>query len=105
MSCEMRVNACSGYPQVVSAALVSVRSSGSLVAVSALVLSSCMVTDEPLGAGEVTAWKSGPRTTWTTSRSPVTRSTLASRNADATVAAACSLPGEKNTVVAVSELG
>ncbi|CKQ96526.1 Uncharacterised protein [Mycobacterium tuberculosis] len=60
---------------------------------------------EPLGRGARTALKSWPSTTWTSWPIPVTRSIFDWPNTAATVAAACSLPGEKNTVVASSELG
>jgi hypothetical protein len=65
----------------------------------------CICTDEPVGGGVVTALKSGPRTTCTTSPIPVARWICGSGSAGATVAAACSLPDEKNTVVDESELG
>ena len=93
------------YSQVVSAALVTVRSSGSRVGGLLVFRLTCMLTEEPLGGGEVTVLKSGPSTTWTTDPIPVTRSSVEFPNAAATVAAACSLPGEKNTVVVFSDLG
>ena len=62
-------------------------------------------TEEPLGFGGLTEAKSEPSTTCTVLPIPVTRSIVGSANADATVAAACSLPGEKNTVVEVSGPG
>src|SRR6478609_7323973 len=96
----------SNYSQVVSAALVTVRSSGSSVACSLLVpRTMCTCTDDPLGEGGLTELKSEPSTTRTTSPIPVTRSMVALWKDDATVAAACSLPGEKNTVVEVSGPG
>src|SRR5690348_6007660 len=93
------------YSQVVSAALVIVRSSGRLVGV---LLESCATwtcTGEPLDGGELTEWKSLPSTTWTTSPRFVARSMFEFGNAEATVAAACSLPGEKKTVVVPSGPG
>jgi len=62
-------------------------------------------TGEPLGDGGVTEWKSLPSTTRTTSPNPLTRSMVGLMNAEATVAAACSLPGEKKTVVEFSGPG
>src|SRR6185312_11138002 len=94
-----------GHSQVVSAALVTVRSSGSRVGGLLEFRLICMLTEEPLGGGVPTELKSGPSTTWITEPIPVTRSTFELPNAAATVAAACSLPGEKNTVVVFSELG
>ena len=91
------------YLQVVSAALVMLRSSGSLVGSPdrlPCVTLSCAV--EPLEAGVPTEVKSVPRTTRTTSPRPDTCSTWAPGNDDATVAAACSCPAEKNTVVDVT---
>src|SRR5690349_1894087 len=94
------------YSQVVSAALVTVRSSGSSVVVLLDVpRSSCTWTVEPLGDGGVTELKSEPSTTRTTSPMPVVRSMVALWKDEATVAAACSLPGEKNTVVESSGPG
>ncbi|BEH79157.1 hypothetical protein YM3MPS_49600 [Mycobacterium pseudoshottsii] len=90
---------------MVSAALVTVRSSGSLIGGLVELRLICTLTDEPLGGGAVTALKSAPSTTCTTSPIPVTRSTLLLPNAAATVAAACSLPGAKSTVVVCNEFG
>src|ERR1700742_5223451 len=91
-----RNDAKNGYSQVVSAALVTVRSSGSLVGVLPEPRSICTLIDEPLGGGVLTELKSGPSTTWTTCPYPETRWTLALANDDATVAAACSLPAENS---------
>lgn len=55
----------------------------------------CTLTVEPLGRGARTALKSWPSTTWTSWPIPVTRSIFDWPNTAATVAAACSLPGEK----------
>src|SRR6201982_3729411 len=93
------------YSQVVSAALVTDKSSGSLVGGVLVLRSTGTLTDEPAGGGALTEEKSGPSTTWTTCPIPVTRSTFGFANDAATVAAAFSLPGEKNTVVDFSELG
>ena len=90
------------YSQVVSAALVTERSSGSWVGVLPLPWSKCTCTEEPLGFGGLTEAKSDPSTTCTVLPLPLTRSIVGSVNADATVAAASSLPAEKNTVVDVS---
>ena len=51
------------YPQLVSAALVTVRSSGSLVGWVLVLRSICRLTDEPLGGGALNEEKSGPSTT------------------------------------------
>ncbi len=64
-----------------------------------------MLTDDPEGGGAATARKSGPSTTCTRLPMPVTRSTFEFANVVATVAAACSLPGEKNTVVELTVFG
>src|SRR5690242_14519943 len=87
------------YSQVVSAALVTVRSCGSWVCAVLVPCTTCTWTSEPLGVGAFTVWKSEPSTTRTTVPMPLTRSIVGLANDDATVAAACSLPGEKNTVV------
>src|SRR5271156_5224076 len=94
-----------GYSQVVSAALVTDKSSGSWVGGLLVLRAICTLTDEPVGGGALTEEKFEPSTTSTTCPIPVTRSTLEFANVAATVAAACSLPGEKNTVVDLSELG
>ena len=52
-----------GYSQLVSAALVTVKSSGSLVAGLLALRSICTLIDEPVGGGAVTELKSGPSTT------------------------------------------
>src|ERR1700761_7311681 len=101
---EYAVNSC-GYSQVVSAALVTDKSSGSLVGKLLVLRSICTLTDDPVGGGTPTDEKSGPSTTWTTCPIPVTRSSFEFAKVAATVAAACSLPGEKNTVVDFSALG
>src|SRR5271156_1602993 len=93
------------YSQVVSAALVTDKSSGSSVGGVLALRSTCTLTDEPAGGGALTEKKSGPGTTCTTCPIPGTRSTFGFANAAPAVAAACSLPGEKNTVVDFSELG
>ena len=54
-----------GYSQVVSAALVTDKSSGSLVGGLLVLRSICTLTDEPLGGGALTEEKSGPSTTCT----------------------------------------
>src|SRR5271166_4566760 len=95
----------SGYSQEVSAALVTDRSSGSLVGVLVVLRSTCRLTDEPLGGGALNEEKSDPRTTCTTLPIPVTRWTFGFLRVAATVAAACSLPAEKNTVVDLSGSG
>ncbi len=81
---------------MVSAALVTVRSSGSLVGGLEELRLICTLTVEPLGRGARTALKSWPSTTWTSWPIPVTRSIFDWPNTAATVAAACSLPGEKH---------
>src|SRR6201996_609255 len=100
-----RSNLRSGYSHEVSAALVTDKSSGSLATALLLLRSIWTLTDEPLGGGAPTAEKSGPSTTCTTLPIPVIRSTFGFVRVAATVAAACSLPGEKNTVVDFSALG
>src|SRR6202034_2895696 len=87
------------YSQVVSAALVTVRSSGSLVGGLLALRTICRLTGDPAGGGVPTEVKSEPSTTCTTCPVPVIRSTLEFANEAATVAAACSLPGEKSTLV------
>jgi hypothetical protein len=94
-----------GYSHVVSAALVTDKSSGSVVGGLLVFRSICTLTDEPLGGGALTDEKSGPSTTCTVLPIPLTRSTFGFAKVAATVAAACSLPGENNTVVDFSELG
>lgn len=94
-----------GYSQLVSAALVTDKSSGSLVGKLLVLRSICTLTDEPLGGGALTEEKSEPSTTCTVFPIPVTRWTFGFARVAATVAAACSLPGEKSTVVDFSELG
>ena len=97
-----QTSADAGYSQVVSAALVTERSSGSWVGVLPLPWRTWTCTEDPLGFGGLTVAKSEPSTTCTVSPFPLTRSIVGSVNADATVAAASSLPGEKNTVVEFS---
>jgi len=55
-----------GYSHEVSAALVTVKSSGSLDSAPLLLRSICTLTDEPLGGGALNEEKSGPSTTCTT---------------------------------------
>src|ERR1700753_4226293 len=93
------------YSQVVSAALVTVRSSGSLVGGLLALRLICRLTGDPAGGGVRTEVKSEPRTTCTTCPVPVIRSTLELANEAATVAAACSLPGENSTLVVLSGFG
>src|ERR1700760_4095565 len=93
------------YSQVVSAALVTVRSSGSLVGGLLALRLICRLTGDPAGGGVPTEVKSEPSTTCTTCPVPVIRSTLEFANEAATVAAACSLPGEKSTLVVFSGFG
>ena len=52
-----------GYSQLVSAALVTVKSPGSLVVGLLALRPICTLIDEPLGGGADTELKSGPRTT------------------------------------------
>ena len=99
------VHSLEGYSQLVSAALVTDKSSGSLVGKLLVLRSICTLTDEPLGGGALTEEKSEPSTTCTVFPIPVTRWTFGFARVAATVAAACSLPGEKSTVVDFSELG
>src|SRR5271154_6512869 len=93
------------YSQVVSAALVTVRSSGSLVGGLLALRSICRLTGDPAGGGVATEVKSEPSTTCTTCPVPVIRSTLEFANEAATVAEACSLPGENNTLVVLRGFG
>ena len=88
------------YSQVVSAALVTVRSSGSSVVVvpdddedDAVPRTIWTWTVEPLGEGGVTEVKSVPSTTRTTSPIPVVRSMVALWNDDAHHAARVALTG------------
>ena len=90
---------------MVSAALVTVKSSGRLVGGLLVLRSTCTLIDEPAGGGVPTEAKSEPSTTCTTCPIPVIRSTFEFANVAATVAAARSLPREKNTVVVLSDLG
>src|ERR1700722_13770256 len=110
--CELAVNAglpadsrrwC--YSQVVSAAVVTVRASGSLVGGLLALRVICRLTGDPAGGGVPTEVKSEPSTTCTTCPVPVIRSTLEFANEAATVAAACSLPGENSTLVVLSGFG
>ena len=80
------------YSQLISAPLVTVRSSGSSVGVAAPLWMTLMLTREPLGGGALTPVKSEPSSTWTRSPLPVTRSILGLPRVAAMVAAACSLP-------------
>src|ERR1700744_2286483 len=96
------------YSQVVSAALVTVRSSGSLVGGLLALRLICRLTGDPAGGGgrgERTGLTSEPSTPGTTCPVPVIRSTLELANEAATVAAACSLPGEKSTLVVLRGFG
>src|SRR5690625_5029755 len=93
------------YSQVVSAALVTVRSSGNSVGSALAPRLSWTLTCEPLAAGLLTPWKSEPSTTRTILPNPVTRSIGAFDSAEETVAAACSLPGENSTLVFLTVAG
>ena len=90
---------------MVSAALVTVRSSGRWVGSLLVPLSTWTCIGEPLGDGGATELKSDPSTTRIVVPIPDTRSMVGLENDDATVAAACSLPAEKNTVVEFSGPG
>src|ERR1700734_4287324 len=110
--CELAVNAglpadsrrlC--YSQVVSAALVTVRASGSLVGGLLALRGICRLTGDPAGGGLPTEAKSEPSTTCTTCPVPVIRSTLEFANEAPTVAAAPPLPGENSPLVGLSGFG